>query len=120
MEYNTRRTLEFYTTETLKHIDVCRGKDHEKLHIGFTISGFNAGEYLKDFLKKWEGATHTEENVNEVKKQLAELFKPHIISADLTGKLVRDRCYSGYTTPLNQRNFGALLPMEYNLGRFGI
>lgn len=112
--------LEFYTTETLKHIDVCRGKDREKLHIGFTISGFKAGVYLKDFLEKWEGADYTEENVNEVKKQLTELFKPHIIPADQTGKLVRDRSYSGYTTPLNQRNFGALLPMEYNLGRFGI
>ena len=110
--------LEFYTTETLKHIDICRGKDPEKLHIGYTISGFKAGVYLKDFLEKWEGVAYTEDNVETVKKELAELFKPHIIPAEQTGKLVRDRSYSGYTTPLGQRNFGALLPMEYNLGRF--
>ena len=112
--------LEFYTTETLKHIDICRGKDPEKLHIGYTISGFKAGVYLKDFLEKWEGVPYTDENVEAVKKELAELFKPHIIPAEQTGKLVRDRSYSGYTTPLGQRNFGALLPMEYNLGRFDL
>ena len=110
--------LEFYTTETLKHIDICRGKDPEKLHIGYTISGFKAGVYLKDFLEKWEGVPYTDENVEAVKKELAELFRPHIIPAEQTGKLVRDRSFSGYTTPLGQRNFGALLPMEYNLGRF--
>ena len=112
--------LEFYTTETLKHIDICRGKDPEKLHIGYTISGFKAGVYLKDFLEKWEGVPYIEDNVETVKKELAELFRPHIIPAEQTGKLVRDRSFSGYTTPLGQRNFGALLPMEYNLGRFGI
>ena len=112
--------LEFYTTETLKHLDICRAKDPEKLHIGFTISGFKAGVYLADFLKKWEGADYTEENIEAVKKELAYLFRPHIIPAENTGKLVRDRSYSGYTTPLGQRNFGALLPMEYNLGRFEI
>ena len=74
----------------------------------------------QDFLKKWEGAYYSDENIAIVKMELAYLFRPHIIPADQTGKLVRDRSYSGYTTPLNQRNFGALLPMEYNLGRFGI
>lgn len=112
--------LEFFTTETLKHIDLCRAKDPEKLHIGYTISGFKAGVYLHDFLKKWEGVDYTKENIEQVKKELADLFKPHIIPAEQTGKLVRDRSYSGFTTPLGQRNFGVLLPMEYNLGRFGI
>ena len=112
--------LEFYTTETLKHLDICRAKDPEKLHIGFTISGFKAGEYLKEFLKKWEGVDYTEENIAIVKMELKYLFRPHIIPAENTGKLVRDRSFSGYITPLGQRNFGALLPMEYNLGRFEI
>ena len=112
--------LEFMTTETLKHIDICRGKDPEKLHIGYTISGFKAGVYLHDFLEKWEGVPSTEDNVYSVKQELSRLFKPHIIPAEQTGKLVRDRSYSGFITPLGQRNFGALLPMEYNLGRYGI
>lgn len=128
---NKGNPMEFFTPETLKHIDICRnGKNKGKISIGYTISGFKAGEYLKDFLKEWkysedenhnvinEGKDFTPENIEKAKEILAKKFEPQFIPPEFTGKLVRDRKFAGIKTELEQINFGALQPMGYNLGGF--
>lgn len=116
---NKGNPMYFFTPETLKHIDIGRdGKDKDKVHIGYTISGFKAGVYLEDFISKWGSVDYTEDNIKQIQDILADKFKPQYIPAEYTGKLVRDRKFAGITTGLNQVNFGALQPMGYNLGGF--
>lgn len=126
----------FFTPETLKHIDISIDRKHEKqvggerIAIEYTVSGFKAGIYLKDFLERttvqtdasgaviFEGLEYTSENIERVQRELSELFKPQIIPPEKTGKLVRDRKFAGLPTDLGQINFGALQAIGYNLGGY--
>lgn len=138
----------FYTPETLKHIDICKDEQHkdyvnsDRIAIEYTVSGFKAGIYLKDFLKRttvqieqcgifvmdgteytlervaFEGLEYTPENIERVQRELCDLFKPQIIPPEKTGKLVRDRKFAGLPTDLGQINFGALQAIGYNLGGY--
>lgn len=132
---NAGNPMSFFTPETLKHIDICKNTKYadkigERLEIGYTVSGFKADIYLKDFLDVWtvktdenkniisEGKEYNEENIQEAERLLSKFFEPQIIPPEKTGKLVRDRKFAGVQTSLNQVNFGALQPIGYNLGGY--
>lgn len=126
---NRNNPMEFFTPETLKHIDICRDeKNKDKIKINCTVSGFKASVYLKDFLQEWnyeidedgkvlnEGKEYTPENIEEAKRILTEKFKPQYIPPELTGKIIREQMFAGVKTGLKQISFGALQPVGYNLG----
>lgn len=132
---NKGNPMSFFTPETLKHIDISVNKKYkeklgDRISVGFTVSGFKADIYLKDFLDEWtvrtdenkniisEGKAYTPENIEEAKVLLAKYFEPQIIPPEKTGKLVRDRRFAGIETALGQVNFGALQPIGYNLGGY--
>lgn len=112
---NAGNPMSIYVVETLKYIGVNKDeKGYVDIHL--TISGFKSEVYLKNVLEKYKGGTDFE----GAKKALAEKMMPCIIMPEDSGKLVRDRRFAGWRTPLGQVCFGALEGVAYNLGGYNM